>query len=384
MPWGSVRRGSKSIAIRLLTMLLAWHIFIASVCAQDSVAHDVPYATQSTSQPSPKPGVVPTLVAVGPGLVLHGAGTFVARDRTTARRILISEGVSFAAFIAGGALLAGTGASRKVVGVTLPIVTASGSIFMLGWLADIYAASTGGRDVSGAPQLAPLEAELGYRYVYDPQFEYRNFVYVQSDLRMHRFRLSPSAWLAVDDDNQRLFLDGAYRVLGRSIGRPTRDGSYLDLAMGMTMHRYPDEKFTVYTPEWRLDSRLDLGHVGPSLRGSFFDAQVGYGLELYDFEVASGGPDPFGLLLGRFGFGVYFGDSMLRTGEAVVYYDHRHDDFAAGLGVRGIGGGFLGHVGLKAHQYFSAHWGAGLLIEGGSAIVAGLSLKYRHYPAQGQ
>ncbi|HEX6245763.1 MAG TPA: hypothetical protein VFZ61_32790, partial [Polyangiales bacterium] len=85
----------------------------------------------------------------------------------------------------------------------------------------------------------------------------------------------------------------------------------------------------------------------------------------------------FGMLLARFGFGVYVGSGP-RSGEAQLYYDHRHDDFAAGLGVKGIASGPLGHFGLSGRYYVTQAWGASALIELGSAVVAGLNLCYRH------
>jgi hypothetical protein len=383
MQWWSLR--VRHGAIALWCSLVCMMVQVSSALAEPTTTKP----EQVSTAPAPDaarpidPGIGPTALALGAGFVVHGAGSYVAGDRLSARRLLISEGVALAAFLGAGSLLAATGASRKLVAVGLPVVASGVSVFMLGWAADLYAASTGGRDVTGTPQLSAFEAELGPRYVYDPQFAYRNFIYAQVDLRVDRLRASPMAWIAADDDNQRLSFDSAYRVWGRSMQRATRDGSHLDLALAMTYHRYPNERFAVYTPEWRVEGRLDLSHVGRSLRGAFVDGQLGYGLELYDFEAAPGGPDPFGLLLARFGFGIYFGDSALHSGEASVYYDQRHDDFAAGLGVRGIGGGFLGHVGLKAHQFFAPAWGVGLLIEGGSAIVAGLSMKYRYLPQGG-
>ena len=125
--------------------------------------------------------------------------------------------------------------------------------------------------------------------------------------------------------------------------------------------------------------RLDLSHVGYSLRGAFVEGHVGAGLEFYDFTVpgANIGDDASGLLLVRFGFGVYLGDSRARTGEVLLYYDHRHDDYAAGMGVAGIASGVLGHVGTSAHYYLTPSFALTLLCEVGSAAVAGLGLRYR-------
>ena len=327
-----------------------------------------------------EPGVLPALSALGPGFLLHGAGAFVAGDRVAARRLLIIDAASLSLFLGASSVVALSGASRRLVGSMLPFVAAGGSVFMLGWLADIYAATTGGREVGAVNWATPLGAELSYRYVYDPQFEYRNFVYAQSDVRVGAFRLSPSAWLALDDDNQRIRLDSAYRAWGRTPTRKADDGSYLDLSHAYTLHRYPNDRFSVWTFEARVEGRLDLARIGKSLRGSFAEGQLGAGLELYDFDIpgVQFGDDSAGLLLARFAFGVYFGDSERRTGELQAYYDHRHDDYAAGLGVSGIGGGFLGHFGLEGHYFLSEHWGVTSLFEVGSAYIYGVGLRYRY------
>ena len=105
---------------------------------------------------------------------------------------------------------------------------------------------------------------------------------------------------------------------------------------------------------------------------------MGGALELYDFHAARSRLEnnAFGLLLARFGFGVYFGNGA-RSGEAQIYYDHRHDDFAAGMGVAGIGSGVLGHVGISGRYFFSPSWGVTALAELGSAVVVGASACYR-------
>jgi hypothetical protein len=326
-----------------------------------------------------EPGVWPTLSALGPGLVLHGAGTFMAGDRRTAKRLFIGSLVGFSTFFVSGALLAGTGTARGLVGIATPFVIAGGGTFLLSWLADIYGASTGGRDVLASPFLPQIEAELGYRYVYDPQFAYRNFAEARSHFRFRSFRASPSAIVALDDDNQRFALELGKRLRGRVPGEPSRDGSYLETAGSLTYHRFGRERFSVWTPALALEGRLDLAHAGTTLRGAFVEGHVGAGLELYNFDVQGlrARESSFALLLARFAFGVYLRGSGVRGGEATIYYDHRHDDYAAGLGVRGIGSGVLGHLGAAGHYYFSEHWGGALVLEVGSAVVTSLTLRYR-------
>jgi hypothetical protein len=323
--------------------------------------------------------VLPALASVVPGVLLHGSGAFAAGDRKLARRLLRAEGIGAAAFLGAGSLLALSGASRRVVSPLLPVVIAGGGVFLLSFMADVYAATTGGRAAESSSLVPLVEAELGYRYVYDPQFAYRNFAYVREDTRLGAFRLSPSLWLALDDGNQRANLDVAYRLLGRTRRRSAADGAYLDAASGLTYHHHADERFAVLTPEFRLDGRYDLARISPSLRGAFAEGHLGAGLEFYDFDVPGTEMtnDAYGLLLARFGFGVYFGGPDAPGGEALLYYDHRHDDFAAGLGVRGIGGGVLGHFGLSGHYYVTRCWGVSGLSEIGSAFVVGASLRYR-------
>ena len=56
-----------------------------------------------------------------------------------------------------------------------------------------------------------------------------------------------------------------------------------------------------------------------------------------------------------------------------MYYDHRHDDFAAGLKVRGLGSGVIGHFGTALTYDFTARFGIEAYTEIGSAWVNGLS-----------
>jgi len=296
-----------------------------------------------------------------------------------ARRLALLEAAGLTLLIGAGAVVAATGTSRRLIGSFAPLIVLGGGVFLLGWIADIYAATTGGREVHAAPFVSPLEWELAYRYVHDPQFEYRNFSYMRADYRVRRFRASPSAWVALDDNNQRVQLELAARALGNRPQRTSSDGSYLDGVSALTYHNYAPESFAVWTGELRVDGRLDLAYLGQSLRGSFVEGHLGAGLELYDFDApgARVGDDASGLLLARFGFGVYYGDSRARTGEAFVYYDHRHDDYAAGLGVSGIGGGVLGHFGATAHYFVTPRWALSLLFEVGSAYLGGLGLRYR-------
>ena len=144
----------------------------------------------------------------------------------------------------------------------------------------------------------------------------------------------------------------------------------------MTDHDYVSDGFAVTTGEASLRGRLDLARVGPTLAGSFAEFGVGGALASNRYD---GHPDQAdSLLLGGFAFGAYLGRRADRWGEAKIYYDHRHDGFAAGLKMRGLGSGVPGHFGARALFFFAPSWGAQIEAEAGSAYVTGLSLLYRY------
>ena len=68
---------------------------------------------------------------------------------------------------------------------------------------------------------------------------------------------------------------------------------------------------------------------------------------------------------------------MSQGGEARVYYDHRHDGYAAGLILTGLGSGVAGHFGLDLRGYFSETFGLRLDAQVGSSQIVGLSLLIR-------
>jgi hypothetical protein len=61
----------------------------------------------------------------------------------------------------------------------------------------------------------------------------------------------------------------------------------------------------------------------------------------------------------------------------MVFYDHRHDGYAGGLLMPGLGSGVAGQLGVRGRWFFDERYG--IAAEGmfGSAIVAGASLVVR-------
>lgn len=300
-----------------------------------------------------------------PGLVLHGAGHYAAGDTDTALALLAAEGVGVFAAVAGLAGLAVTGASRRTV-LPLTAVTMSGvGLFFVSFLADVYGVAATGVDAAAPAPVYPIETRLGAAYVYDRVFDYGAFATWDLELRFGDVFVEPSAWVALDDDNARLRGRLAYRLVS-----DRRD--YFDLYGALTHHHYGTDGFAITTAEAGVDSRVGLDHFADSLAGSFLEAGLGVALEGHRFFDSA--THSTSLLVGGFGFGWY-----LPRGEAALYYAHRHDGFAAGSKVPGLGSGVIGHVGVRAEWFFS-QLGFEVRAETGSAHVVQLALAYRGTP----
>lgn len=315
-----------------------------------------------------------------PGVLVHGSGHLALGKPKTATRLLALEGVGLVMAASSGVVLALTGASRYLVGPTATIGIAGVGLFGISWLADIYGTATPPEARGHASGLSALfESELGYAYVHDPQFRYRHFLVEAFDLRLWRVRISPSAWLSLDDSNARYRLLGAYRFFGPLPDGAAPDGSFVDLELAATEHRYDSDGFRTLTGEAFIGGRMDLKRVDAELGGMFVELGFGWGLQVFDYDVPGLelGQDTADLLLGRFAFGAYLGDPARMGGEMRLFYDHRHDDFAAGTRLSGLGSGVAGHFGLDSRFYFGEHWGLKLEAMAGSAYVLGGSVLFR-------
>jgi hypothetical protein len=321
--------------------------------------------------------------AVVPGVVVHGMGHYAAGETTTGNRLLLAEGVGLGLVFGAGYAIVATGASRYVVGPAAATVILGVGLFGTSFLADVYGSVSPDAAAAGRRGRAPawVETELGYRHIADPIFSYENFVVESVSLRSERLRLTPSGWFSLGADNARYRVEGAYRFLGATptfADRPVMN-DHLDAVLGMVHHRYTTERFTRSSMELAVDTRYDLGHVGRTLRGAFVEASTGYSFGRIDYDIQGiEVPADFDdVLLARFGFGAVFRGKSNPGSEARVYYDHRHDDFAGGLIMEGLGSGVAGHFGIEGRWFFTRELGLSAHAEVGSAYVTGLSVLFR-------
>lgn len=316
-------------------------------------------------------------------MLVHGSGHYVIGQPTTAAQLLLAEVAGLGMILGGGSVIVLTGASRRLVGPAAAVTVLGFGVFATSLLADSYGVLLAGHDRGRALRAPPLlETSLGYRYVYDPQFDYRNFLVQSLDLHVGRLHLLPSVWSSLDHPNQRYRLSAGVRVLGRAAGAPGRaaDGSYLEPKLAVTVHRFPRDGFELRTAELAIEGRYDLARMSHNLRGAFVDGELGYARQsvLYDFPGVTAASDQESLLLARWAFGAYIGGRRAPGSEVRLYYDHRHDDYAAGLKMTGLGSGVAGHFGVDGRWYLDESWGVLGEAQVGSAYVIGLSVLFRH------
>lgn len=325
--------------------------------------------------------VLPTAAAAVPGLVVHGSGHFALGESATARNLLLMEGLGLGLFFAGGLTIVFTGASRYFVAPAASATMAGFGLFSTSYLADVYGSVSrdGGAALTRYRPPARWETEVGYRRVEDSQFAYRDFLVQRVSRQIGAFRLSPSGWFSTRGDTARYRIETQYRLVGATEQAVPQDGSFIDLTVGFVHQRHRPEHFSRSLAELSVDGRYDLARLGRTLQGAFVELSAGYALGRIDYDLTglTVPHDLEHLLLGRIGFGVMLRGLSAPGSEALLYYDHRHDDYAAGLKMPGLGSGVIGHFGLGARWFFSESFGLAGDAQAGSAYLAGISLLFR-------
>lgn len=353
--------GRFSIACPLLAVALA-------VTSPASAADDAPLYKRTPLAPA---------AAVIPGLALHGAGHFVAREPAIATRLLVVEGAALAGIGGSLAILAVTGASRRIVAPVATIAVASVGLFFISGLADLYGVLAPPRGLGTPLRALPfVETYAGARGVYDPQFSHRWFATQGVSLRAGAFQFAGEAWQAPGGPTSQLMGTAALRLSGpTTTPSAVKDGSYVDLVTALTHRAFHRDGFSTVTAELRFAGRLDLHRFARTMRGSFAELQVGGALANHHYTY--GGNESDGILIVRLAYGLYLGHGV-RSGEVSLFYDHRRDTIAGGMLLGGIGAGYVGVLGVQGRWFFHEQWGLAGDAQVGSAYMAGLSLVFRH------
>jgi len=364
--------------VRGLSLLVSSALIAASMPALAEPASPKPEEASPTSSER----AVAATTSVVPGVILHGTGHYVLGEPDTAKRLLIVEGIGLGMVLVGGGTLALAGASRYLSGPATVVAASGFGLFFGSFLADLYGVTTTDADAARrrSRSVAGAETEIGYQRVAGPTVHETDIVFQRVALRAGDFRVTPSAWFAAHSTGVRYRIEGAYRILGSTPGASGRGTSdYLDVVVGGLHHRAPKQLFSRSSIELQADTRFDFAHLGATLHGLFFELSAGYAAGRIDYEIPGmtvpSDYDP--VLLTRFGIGAIFRGRTHVGSEAVIYYDHRHDEIIGGLVSRGLGSGALGRFGVDGRWFFSSNLGVAAFVEIGSAWHLGTSMVFR-------
>ncbi len=350
-------------------MLMMWG---STAVAEEPLKPEFSDPVVKTSEepvPFEKPNIWGTAGAVVPGLMLHGSGHWIAGDHSTGYKLMLTQLTGMVMAVGGIAILGVTGADPRFTPPGALIAIYGVGLFWGSWLADLYGV-VAPEEGFGKPltRQAWIGYRGGYRYVDSPVFVDRaHAATVGLSYRTGRFGLDFDAATVVTSGESEVGTDLRLRLSGPRPDKRSSDGTFSDLVVGYDYRDFDRGQFETHTVDLYWSNRWDLRRFAPSLRGAFVIGGAGVALQTIAYDDL---PNIFStLLLSRMGFGIDLGASATGWGEALLYYDHRHDGPAAGFKANGLGSGNAGHFGASWRQHVWGGWGFFAGTEIGSAWV---------------
>ncbi|MCP4136110.1 MAG: hypothetical protein GY754_34385 [bacterium] len=349
-------------------------LFSGSALFAQEKAEEIPKET-------PKPvvvenGFIPGVVSIFPGVILHGSGLWMGDDPDAAYDLMIMEGIGVGAILVSITAMALTGASPKVSGPMVPVTAAGSGLFFTSWLADLYGSFLGSRPVARMERGNYFDISSGYWYVYDPQFKYQNLLHFSFEKTIGGWSFSPKAWIALDDDNQKYLGEISYQFMGprSSFFAEYKNKVEFSPTLRYSNHNYGSEKFIKHTADLSAVGRFFMGSYWKSLDGSFTVYELGFSTEWVNFTIENIDiPIDYNVyFIFTFGYGIFLGSEESPLGEIVLFYNHRRDDYAGGMGIEGAGQGVLGYCGLNIEFFIGPYVELEIELKAGSALIAGV------------
>ncbi len=331
-------------------------------------------ASQAMPTAPTKPHISPArralaiTAAIIPGVVLRGAGSWVAGEKRAAKRLAIVAAAGLVLAGAAGGLIGGTSGNPYTV-PAVPLVLAGAGAILTTWAADIWTAA-GGACVCGRVDAAPpWSIEVGETWLHDA---YRSRLHGRVAGRVELGRADVGAALLghVGREGWLAFADARVRILGAAAtGTEISDGSRLYARVGGRVQRDDVDRVSQAVGELELGGRYDLRNLDAGLRAGFVEMSTGVGLDRVRYAKTTTEVDT--LLLHRFATGMY-----LPGGEWQIYYDHRRDGLAGGIAAYRAAG-FIGSVGTNVDLRVHGPWAVRGELQIGNAWVSTLALSYR-------
>jgi hypothetical protein len=363
--------------MRPIVVLLGIVLAFARTATAQPAEPAAPTAVATVTSEPAKPHVSPArralaiTAAIVPGVILRGAGSWVAGEKRAAKRLAIVAAAGLVLAGAAGGLVGGSGGNPYTV-PAVPIVLAGAGAILTTWAADIWTAAGGGCVCGRVEAAPPWSIEVGQTWVHDA---YRGRIHgrVAGRVELGRVELGAAALGHLGGDAWLAFADARVRILGEAAtGAEISDGSRLFVRVGGRVQRDDEDRVTQSVGELEVGGRYDLRHLDGALRASFAEMSTGVGLVRAEYARAT--TDLDSILLHRFAWGVY-----LPGGEAQIYYDHRRDGLAGGIAAWRAAG-FVGSVGASADLRVHGPWAVRGEVQLGNAWVSTLALSYRGGP----
>ena len=355
---------SSFLRVTLAGMILFLPMLRASEsAAETSGVNGISSAAEETSDDGFTPGIIPAAAAALPGFFVHGAGHWAAGDSSTAKELLIAEGTGAGLFLSGIALLAATGAGERSSAPAIGMAAAGAGLFFNSYFADIYGSSGAGEPNEARDP--DLLFNVGYSRLSDPLFECRNLFEFSARAGSHGVGIEPFYFTSLDDGH----VFGGGRIYWRFWD--DGEGSFAKIKGGATYRDNPSEYFSIRTGEIWTEGRFDHGLISPSLAGSFSEFQFGFARAWYGYDVPGyrDWSESNDIYILRTAFGFRFGP---HGGEALVFYNHRRDQYAGGMS-----GGFMGAFGARIEFFPIEHLGCYAEFIAGSSYESSFGMTLR-------
>jgi hypothetical protein len=334
--------------------------------------------TRNGDSPSSSQRLLASGGSILPGVLLHGAGSWLRGEEDTALELITLEGIGLGLFFGGGTTIVLSGAARSLIGPAVATTAIGAGLFATSWLLDVYQVNMP-RDARGTERgrRDGLRSYLEWVTVGSPQFHYGPMLRHGAAAHWQRLAFAYEGAHAPSGRFEQLRVEGGYRLWHAA---KATSGSALDVGLATLSSSHLDEDFKTQGLELSTRLRLDSRSLSKRIDGAFTEFQVGVVGRRTTWLATPEAPSATfdeTLLIARTGFGVYLGDPWREGGEVQLYYDHRHDGLAEGMLASGLGSGVLGHAGIAGEYFPFSHWGLRLSGEVGSAWVLAAGLSFR-------
>ena len=349
-------------ASTLVPMSRAW-LVVAALASTTAHADDEPPPISTKRR----------LAAIGasivPGVVVHGSGSWVLRERRTATRLAIAGWIGLGAIALGGAAVGISGGNETMVAWGVPVIIAGAGLTFPTWFADIWYAAGGPAVRGDAHAASPWSVDVGTTWLHDAYRE-RALVRTGGRLELGRIGFGAATLVDAEGDSTTAELETRVRILGAPAhGGRVDDGSRLHVRAAARRHADDPDRVAIGTVEVELAARIDLQRLDRNLAGNFIDVALGMGLQRVRY--ADTVTDYDSLFLGRFGWGLYLGTHS----ELIAFYDHRRDSLAGGIAA-GRAAGFVGSVGASLDLRLGGPFALVGELEIGTAWVTTVGVRY--------